>query len=87
VMAPMVSTTAEAAAFAEQVRGHGLSSGGVMVEVPAAAIRAGTWPRPATSCRSGPTTCPSTPTRPTGWPGSWPTCSTPGSRPCSTWSG
>jgi phosphotransferase system enzyme I (PtsI) len=31
VMAPMVSTTAEAAAFAEQVRGHGLSSGGVMV--------------------------------------------------------
>ncbi len=40
VMAPMVSTRAEAAAFAEQVRGHGLSSGGVMVEVPAAAIRA-----------------------------------------------
>src|ERR687897_418533 len=40
VMAPMVSTAAEAAAFAEQVRGHGLSSGGVMVEVPAAAIRA-----------------------------------------------
>src|SRR4029453_17589155 len=32
VMAPMVSTTAEAAAFAEQVRGHGLSSGGVMIE-------------------------------------------------------
>src|ERR687898_652600 len=40
VMAPMVSTAAEAAALAEQVRGHGLSSGGVMVEVPAAAIRA-----------------------------------------------
>src|SRR5512132_4287718 len=40
VMAPMVSTKAEAAALAEQVRGHGLSSGGVMVEVPAAAIRA-----------------------------------------------
>jgi len=40
VMAPMVSTAAEAAAFAEQVRGHGLSSGGVMIEVPAAAIRA-----------------------------------------------
>jgi phosphoenolpyruvate-protein phosphotransferase (PTS system enzyme I) len=40
VMAPMVSTKSEAAAFAEQVRGHGLSSGGVMVEVPAAAIRA-----------------------------------------------
>ena len=40
VMAPMVSTSAEAAAFAEQVRGHGLPTGGVMVEVPAAAIRA-----------------------------------------------
>ncbi|HEX4909069.1 MAG TPA: putative PEP-binding protein, partial [Actinomycetes bacterium] len=40
VMAPMVSTTAEAAAFAEQVRSHGLPTGGVMVEVPAAAIRA-----------------------------------------------
>src|SRR5829696_6008875 len=40
VMAPMVSTAAEAAAFAEQVRGRGLSAGGVMVEVPAAAIRA-----------------------------------------------
>jgi phosphoenolpyruvate-protein phosphotransferase (PTS system enzyme I) len=40
VMAPMVSTSAEAAAFAEQVHGHGLPTGGVMVEVPAAAIRA-----------------------------------------------
>jgi phosphotransferase system enzyme I (PtsI) len=40
VMAPMVSTKAEAAAFAEQVRGHGLPKGGVMVEVPATAIRA-----------------------------------------------
>src|SRR5215218_258393 len=40
VMAPMVSTAAEAAAFAEQVRGRGLSAGGAMVEVPAAAIRA-----------------------------------------------
>ena len=40
VMAPMVSTSAEAAAFAEQVHGHGLPIGGVMVEVPAAAIRA-----------------------------------------------
>ncbi|HVC73934.1 MAG TPA: putative PEP-binding protein, partial [Mycobacteriales bacterium] len=40
VMAPMVSTSAEAAAFAEQVRSHGMPSGGVMVEVPAAAIRA-----------------------------------------------
>jgi phosphotransferase system enzyme I (PtsI) len=40
VMAPMVSTSAEAATFAEQVHGHGLPTGGVMVEVPAAAIRA-----------------------------------------------
>ena len=40
VMAPMVSTAAEAADFAEQVRGRGLSAGGVMIEVPAAAIRA-----------------------------------------------
>ena len=40
VMAPMVSTTAEAAAFAEQVHGHGLPTAGVMIEVPAAAIRA-----------------------------------------------
>jgi phosphoenolpyruvate-protein phosphotransferase (PTS system enzyme I) len=40
VMAPMVSTSSEAAAFAEQVHGHGLGTAGVMVEVPAAAIRA-----------------------------------------------
>jgi phosphotransferase system enzyme I (PtsI) len=40
VMAPMVATMAEAAAFAEQVHGHGLGTAGVMVEVPAAAIRA-----------------------------------------------
>jgi phosphoenolpyruvate-protein phosphotransferase (PTS system enzyme I) len=40
VMAPMVSTPAEAAAFAEQVHGHGLGTAGVMVEVPAAAVRA-----------------------------------------------
>ena len=40
VMAPMVSTAAEAAGFAEQVHAHGLPTAGVMVEVPAAAIRA-----------------------------------------------
>jgi phosphotransferase system enzyme I (PtsI) len=40
VMAPMVSTAAEAAAFAEQVHAHDLPTGGVMIEVPAAAIRA-----------------------------------------------
>jgi phosphotransferase system enzyme I (PtsI) len=40
VMAPMVSTAAEAAAFAEAARGHGLSTAGAMVEVPAAALRA-----------------------------------------------
>jgi phosphoenolpyruvate-protein phosphotransferase (PTS system enzyme I) len=41
VMAPMVATTAEAAWFAAQARGAGLTSTGVMVEVPAAALRAG----------------------------------------------
>jgi phosphoenolpyruvate-protein phosphotransferase (PTS system enzyme I) len=40
VMAPMVATTAEAAWFAAQARGAGLTSTGVMVEVPAAALRA-----------------------------------------------
>ncbi|MFD9127655.1 phosphoenolpyruvate--protein phosphotransferase [Kitasatospora sp. NPDC059571] len=40
VMAPMVSLPAEAAAFAARVRAHGLPSAGVMVEVPAAALRA-----------------------------------------------
>ncbi|WP_308258137.1 putative PEP-binding protein, partial [Pseudonocardia lacus] len=40
VMAPMVSTAAEAAAFAETARRHGLTRVGVMVEVPSAALRA-----------------------------------------------
>jgi phosphotransferase system enzyme I (PtsI) len=39
-MAPMVSVPAEAAAFAGQAHGHGLPVAGVMVEVPAAALRA-----------------------------------------------
>lgn len=39
VMAPMISTPDEAAAFVEQARKHGLSSVGVMIEVPAAALR------------------------------------------------
>jgi phosphoenolpyruvate-protein phosphotransferase (PTS system enzyme I) len=38
VMAPMVSTPAEAAAFADRVHGHGLPVAGVMIEVPAAAL-------------------------------------------------
>lgn len=42
VMAPMVATAAEAAAFAATCRGHGLRTAGVMIEVPAAALRAGT---------------------------------------------
>jgi phosphotransferase system enzyme I (PtsI) len=42
VMAPMVSTAAEAAAFTQQVRAAGLPVAGSMVEVPAAALRAGT---------------------------------------------
>jgi phosphotransferase system enzyme I (PtsI) len=40
VMAPMVSTPAEAAEFTRAARGHGLSVAGSMVEVPAAALRA-----------------------------------------------
>ncbi len=40
VMAPMVSTTAEAADFVQRCRSAGLPSAGVMVEVPAAALRA-----------------------------------------------
>jgi phosphoenolpyruvate-protein phosphotransferase (PTS system enzyme I) len=40
VMAPMVSVPAEAAAFADRVHGHGLPIAGVMIEVPAAALRA-----------------------------------------------
>ncbi|MFK3984384.1 phosphoenolpyruvate--protein phosphotransferase [Micromonospora sp. NPDC050397] len=41
VMAPMVATRAEAAGFAEAVRAAGLPKAGVMIEVPAAALRAG----------------------------------------------
>jgi phosphotransferase system enzyme I (PtsI) len=40
VMAPMVSVPAEAAAFADLAHGHGLPVAGVMIEVPAAALRA-----------------------------------------------
>ena len=39
VMAPMVATVAEAAEFADKVRGHGLKAG-VMVEIPSAALLA-----------------------------------------------
>jgi phosphoenolpyruvate-protein phosphotransferase (PTS system enzyme I) len=41
VMAPMVATRAEAAWFAARARDAGLANIGVMVEVPAAALRAG----------------------------------------------
>ncbi len=40
VMAPMISTPAEARDFAQRARSHGLTKVGVMVEVPAAALRA-----------------------------------------------
>jgi len=40
VMAPMVATAEEAAWFARRVREHGLPVVGVMVEIPAAALRA-----------------------------------------------
>jgi phosphoenolpyruvate-protein phosphotransferase (PTS system enzyme I) len=39
VMAPMVSTSAEAAEFVEQARAFGLATVGAMIEVPAAALR------------------------------------------------
>lgn len=41
VMAPMVSTVAEAAEFVERCAAHGLTTAGVMVEVPSAALTAG----------------------------------------------
>ncbi|MEW2633050.1 phosphoenolpyruvate--protein phosphotransferase [Streptomyces sp. NPDC048389] len=41
VMAPMVSVPAEAAGFADRAKAHGLRTAGAMVEVPAAALRAG----------------------------------------------
>jgi phosphoenolpyruvate-protein phosphotransferase (PTS system enzyme I) len=40
VMAPMVATAGEAAAFATEVRKAGLPAAGVMIEVPGAALRA-----------------------------------------------
>ncbi|MEV4477084.1 phosphoenolpyruvate--protein phosphotransferase [Nonomuraea sp. NPDC049504] len=40
VMAPMVTTMAEASAFARQARAKGIAKVGVMIEVPAAALRA-----------------------------------------------
>ncbi|GAB2469595.1 putative PEP-binding protein [Xylanimonas ulmi] len=40
VMAPMIATPAEARDFARRARSHGLPTVGVMVEVPAAALRA-----------------------------------------------
>jgi len=47
VMAPMVSTAAEAAGFAAQAHSHGLPVAGAMVEVPAAALQA---PAVAAAC-------------------------------------
>lgn len=41
VMAPMVTTVGEAADFAERARARGIARVGAMVEVPAAALRAG----------------------------------------------
>ncbi|WP_018686390.1 phosphoenolpyruvate--protein phosphotransferase [Actinokineospora enzanensis] len=40
VMAPMIATAAEAARFAETARAYGFAHVGVMVEIPAAALRA-----------------------------------------------
>ncbi len=85
VMAPMVATAEEAAWFARRVRENGLPKAGVMIEVPGrgAAGRATCSPR-STSARSAPTTWRSTRWRPTACRARCPTCSTRGSRPCST---
>lgn len=40
VMAPMISTVEEAQSFAEKARAHGLSTAGMMIEVPSAAVMA-----------------------------------------------
>jgi phosphotransferase system enzyme I (PtsI) len=40
VMAPMIATAGEAEEFASMARGHGLPVAGVMIEIPAAALRA-----------------------------------------------
>ncbi|MDI5980371.1 phosphoenolpyruvate--protein phosphotransferase [Amycolatopsis magusensis] len=40
VMAPMIATAAEARAFAARVRHFGIAQAGVMIEIPAAALRA-----------------------------------------------
>ena len=40
VMAPMIATAGEAAEFAERARSHGVETVGVMIEIPAAALRA-----------------------------------------------
>ena len=40
VMAPMIATPGEADEFARMARGHGLSTVGAMIEIPAAALRA-----------------------------------------------
>ncbi len=41
VMAPMIATVPETAAFVERCRAHGLGTAGVMVEVPSAALQSG----------------------------------------------
>ena len=41
VMAPMIATVAEAAAFVDACHAHGLATAGVMVEVPSAALQSG----------------------------------------------
>lgn len=41
VMAPMIATVPETAAFVERCRAHGLDTAGVMVEVPSAALQSG----------------------------------------------
>ncbi len=84
-MAPMISTPAEAAAFAAMCADAGLKTPGVMVEVPSAALMA----RQLTSevglrVASGPTTSPSTRWPRTASSARWPNSTTRGSLPSCT---
>ena len=85
VMAPMVATAEEAAWFARRVRENGLPKAGR--DDRGARVRRcgpGTCSRRSTSAAWAPTTSRSTRWPPTGCRASCPTCSTRGSRRCST---
>ena len=86
VMAPMVSTTAEAAAFTTQAHARGLPVAGAMVEVPTAALRASATAAACDFLRLGTNDLAQYTFAADPWPGTWPSCSTHSSRRLSTWS-